>query len=261
MTAGGTMTLKITFLGSGSSFAIGPENYQSNVLLELENDTLLIDAGTDIKYSLRDQGLTYKDIKNVYISHLHYDHCGGLEWFALITYFDPNLSHKPCLIASDKIINELWDKSLSGGLSTLPHERANLSAFFDVKAVKQYEGFVWRSIKFKLVQTVHYYSEYELMPSFGLIFSYNKSRILFTSDTQSCPVQLISFYEESDIIFHDCETTESKSGVHAHYSELVKLPSHLKKKMWLYHYNPGKLPNAKKDGFLGFVAKGQSFIF
>ncbi|HAU0947410.1 TPA: ribonuclease Z, partial [Legionella pneumophila] len=182
-------------------------------------------------------------------------------WFALITYFDPNLSHKPCLIASDKIINELWDKSLSGGLSTLPHERANLSAFFDVKAVKQYEGFVWRSIKFKLVQTVHYYSEYELMPSFGLIFSYNKSRILFTSDTQSCPVQLISFYEESDIIFHDCETTESKSGVHAHYSELVKLPSHLKKKMWLYHYNPGKLPNAKKDGFLGFVAKGQSFVF
>lgn len=51
------------FLGSGSSFAIGPENYQSNVLLELENDTLLIDAGTDIKYSLRDQGLSYKDIK------------------------------------------------------------------------------------------------------------------------------------------------------------------------------------------------------
>lgn len=259
--AGGIMTLKITFLGSGSSFAIGPENYQSNVLLEVENDNFLIDAGTDIKYSLRDQGLSYKDIKNIYISHLHYDHCGGLEWFALVTYFDPDYSNKLRLIASDKIITELWDKSLSGGLSTLPHVRADLNVFFDVKTIKQYEEFVWQSIKFKLVQTVHYYSEYELMPSFGLIFNYNKSRIFYTSDTQSCPSQLISFYEESDIIFHDCETTEFKSGVHAHYSELVKLPPHLKKKMWLYHYNPGKLPNAKKDGFLGFVVKGQSFLF
>jgi len=31
--------------------------------------------------------------------------------------------------------------------------------------------------------------------------------------------------------------------VHAHYDELLTLP---KKKMWLYHYGPGPLPDAKK---------------
>ncbi|MEM7589467.1 MAG: ribonuclease Z, partial [Myxococcota bacterium] len=28
-----------------------------------------------------------------------------------------------------------------------------------------------------------------------------------------------------------------------------------------YHYNSGKLPDAKKDGFLGFVKRGQVFDF
>jgi hypothetical protein len=31
--------------------------------------------------------------------------------------------------------------------------------------------------------------------------------------------------------------------------------------MWLYHYNPGHLPDARADGFRGFVKKGQVFDF
>jgi hypothetical protein len=31
--------------------------------------------------------------------------------------------------------------------------------------------------------------------------------------------------------------------------------------MWLYHYNTGDLPDAKNDGFLGYVQKGQIFEF
>lgn len=255
------MTLKMTFLGSGSAFTIGPDNYQSNVLFEVDEDTLLLDAGTDVRHALREHNLTYLDIKAVYISHLHSDHSGGLEWLALTSYFDPNYTGKPNLIISECIVDDLWNKTLSGGLSTLATIRASIDSFFKVTSIKHHEGFIWHSIPFKLVQTVHFYSEYELMPSFGLIFTYNKTRIFFTSDTQSSPEQLFSFYEEADIIFHDCETQAHKSGVHAHYSELVQLPAELKKKMWLYHYNPGQLPDAKQDGFLGFVTKGQSFLF
>ena len=29
--------------------------------------------------------------------------------------------------------------------------------------------------------------------------------------------------------------------------------------MWLMHYNDGDLPDAKKDGFKGFVKQGQEF--
>lgn len=255
------MALKLTFLGSGSAFTVSPENYHSNVLFEVEGDSLLVDAGTDIRHSLQEQNKSYRDIKNVYITHLHGDHSGGLEWLALTSFFSEEYKAKPTLFISEKLVDDLWNKSLCGGLSTLPSVRASIDNFFNVKSIKQFEGFEWASIRFRLVQTIHFYSEYELMPSYGLIFNYKNTRVLYTSDTQSSPDQLISFYEEADIIFHDCETLDQKSGVHAHYSELVELPAHIKKKMWLYHYNPGQLPDAVKDGFQGFVVKGQVFYF
>jgi hypothetical protein len=31
--------------------------------------------------------------------------------------------------------------------------------------------------------------------------------------------------------------------------------------MWLYHYSSGKLPDAEKEDFKGFVKRGQVFEF
>lgn len=255
------MTLKMTFLGSGSAFTIGDGNYQSNLLLQKDDDSMLIDAGTDIRFSLNEQYLNYMDIRNIYISHLHADHIGGLEWLAMNTFFDPKYQDKPNLFTSENIINDLWNRSLSGGLRTLQTELASLETFFNVHPLKQHEKFSWNKISFRLVQSVHVVSDYELMPCYGLMIDYNNTHIYFTADTQYAPKQLLDYYEEATIIFHDCETAENRSGVHAHYSELVTIPKRLKKKIWLYHYNPGELPNAKADGFLGFVKKGQVFLF
>ncbi|WP_232220743.1 MBL fold metallo-hydrolase [Legionella tunisiensis] len=123
------MALKITFLGSGSAFTVGKDNYQSNLLLQKANDTLLIDAGGDLRFSLNEQHLTYADIKSVYISHLHADHIGGLEWLAINTFFDLNYKTKPNLYCSENIIKDLWEHSLSGGLRTLQTEKATLETF------------------------------------------------------------------------------------------------------------------------------------
>lgn len=255
------MTLSITFLGSGSAFSLEPGNYQSNLLLQKDNDTMLIDAGGDLRFSLNDQGLGYSDIKNVYITHLHADHIGGLEWLALNTYFDPNYEGKPSLFASETIIHDLWNKSLSGGLCTLATQLATLETYFNVHPLTLEKKFTWNGVSFKLVQAVHIVSDHVLQPCYGLMIYYHNTSIFFTADTQLALHQLQDFYKEADIIFHDCETSERISGVHAHYSELVQLPPELKKKIWLYHYNSGVLPNAEADGFLGFVKKGQSFVF
>lgn len=65
--------MKLTFLGSGSFFA-GPKNYHSNLFLETAKGYhLLLDCGSDIKYSLAEQGYKPSDINGVYISHLHGD--------------------------------------------------------------------------------------------------------------------------------------------------------------------------------------------
>ncbi|STX50077.1 metal-dependent hydrolase of the beta-lactamase superfamily transporter III [Legionella busanensis] len=255
------MPLKITFLGAGSAFTVGDDNFQSNVLLESNGDSLLIDAGADLRLSLFALNRSYHDIHNIYITHLHSDHIGGLEWLALATYFDDTYPGKPTLYAEEKLMQALWH-SLAGGLSTLAYQQASLNTYFNVQAIGKEHAFTWQKIQFKLIQAIHVYSNYHLLPCYGLLFSYGTSRIFYSADTQYNPYLIQQLNKEVDLFFHDCETQEIKSGVHAHYSELRQLPTEIKRKMWLYHYNNVQaLPDAKADGFLGFVTRGQSFNF
>lgn len=253
--------MKLIFLGSGSAFTLGGNNFHSNMLL-INEDTqkkFLIDCGSDARLSLHKQNMSHLDIDSVYISHLHADHAGGLEWLALTRKFDPRCKEKPTLFICETLVDDLWNKTLSGGLSTIQCEFAQLSTFFNVSPVPINGTFLWSDVEFRLVQTVHVMNGFSLMHSFGLLFQINKLKIFITTDTQFAPKQMMDFYKISDIIFHDCETAPNMSGVHAHYHELAALPESLKAKMWLYHYNPGDLPPAKKDGFCGFITPGQCF--
>ena len=256
-------SVKLTFLGSGSAFYDDPDNYQSNLLLECGDRKLLIDCGTDIRFSLRDAGYKLTDVTDVYISHAHADHIGGLECLGFIKKFTPG-SEKPNLFASNMIMKDLWDRSLAGGMESLQGEIADLSTFFNVHRIRPNEKFVWCGIEFRIVQTIHIMNGFMFVPSFGLIFTVEKDgkpcTIFFTSDSQHAPNQIMDFYQKADLIFQDCETS-FKSGVHAHYSDLVTLSEVVKQKMWLYHYNKGQKPDAVKDGFQGFVKCKQEFYF
>lgn len=253
--------MKLTFLGSGSAFTVGSNNFHSNMLLENQNGQyLMIDCGSDARFALNELGLSYRDIKDVYISHLHADHVGGLEWLAFTSKFDPGCG-KPNLYISESLIDPLWEHVLSGGLNSLQGEIASLSTYFNLHPISKDGFFVWHGIELHILQTVHVLAGYSIMPSFGLLFTVDGLKVFITTDTQFAPHQVEDFYQMSDLIFHDCETTPSKSRVHAHYEELLTLPAEIRQKMWLYHYNPGSLPDAVKDGFRGFVRKGQIFDF
>ena len=97
------------------------------------------------------------------------------------------------------------------------------------------------------------------MPAYGLFFEGSGIKVLLTTDTQLCLDELGKYYEQADIIFQDCETSRFPSSIHAHYQKLLALPERIRNKMWLYHYQPGPLPDAQKDGFCGFVKRGQTF--
>ena len=251
--------MKLQFVGSGSAFTL--ENYQSNTLIEAENSAkLLIDCGADVRFALKDLGLGYRDIDNVYISHLHSDHVGGMEWLGFTRKFDPSCT-KPKLFISRYIKNELWSNVLSGGMLSLQGEVADLDTYFEVHTIPKNQGFEWEGVNFQLVQAIHIMSGFHLVPSFGLMFTMDGIKTFLTTDTQFSPTQIKDFYDMADIIFHDCETAKHKSGVHAHYESLYTLPAEVKKKMWLYHYQDGSLPDARADGFRGFVKRGQIFDY
>lgn len=253
--------MKLTFLGTGAAFAL--ENYQSNILVETADGLLLIDCGGDARFSLARCGHTALDITDVYISHLHADHIGGLEWLGISSYFarsrnDP--SSRPKLHLRETLVADLW-QSLHGGMGTIEGRIADLSTYFDVRPIPRNGGFGFSGTAFQCVQVVHYYDGYEIVPTYGLLFERNQITVFMTGDTQFTPNQMTEFRARADYIFQDCETAPFQSGVHTHYEELGILDEQSKGRMWLYDYQDGEKPDCTADGFLGWVEQGQVFDF
>lgn len=252
------MTLK--FLGSGSAWVENSENYHSNILLTINEKNLLIDCGTTIFEALKEQNIDILDIYSIFITHNHPDHVGGLSDLAFRYFYkqEPFGSIKKELIGYKKTLDDLWENILKGQIKQLDNQ--TLNSFFTTNKLFNNDHFYFSDIRIQTIETEHEYFN-----------DFNKSHSLFINDEIFISGDSIlnknnlKYLEKSKIIFHDCSINHYEKGIHASYQELCSLPLEIKNKMWLYHYttNNGKipLPDFKKDGFLGFVAKGQTFEF
>lgn len=260
--------MRFTFLGTGSAFCL--ENYQSNILISQDKDNLLIDAGGDIRWALKEKGLSFKDINGLYITHGHADHIGGVEYLAFSSYFTRKVDQslkKMNLYCHKGLVNELWSNALSLGLGSIQGKVVDLHDYFNIIPLEDNTYFTWGGSRFKIVQAVHIMNGYSIVKTFGLMIN-NGKKIYITGDTQFNPNQIRDFYDQADFIIQDCETTPFCSGVHANFEELKTLNKETKKKIFLTHYQDNVVEDfenwqskAKKEGFKKFLKKGESLIF
>lgn len=267
-------SFSIQFLGVGGAFSMPTTPgdlttcpMQSNMVITAGNGKrMLFDCGTDIRLSAQMCGFGPASFDAVYISHEHADHAGGLEWLLLNRLFGGG--EKPLLIAESDIGFRLW-ATLRSSLKTTTKGLMRFEDYVKLQSVicEPYEwvdeenvaAVTWEDIPIKLVRNIHVHHEKSPMASYGMILD---GRVYISSDTVFDPFQIEAIAAEVEHIFHDCEVG-FKTGVHAHYDELLTLPKSVRAKMWLYHYNP--VEAAKKDvladGFRGFVTRGQTFKF
>ena len=265
----------ITVVGCGNAFS--KRNYNQCFMLEEGGRRMLIDFGAKVPAALDNLKIDINSIDDIYISHLHGDHIGGLEEMAFSRYDWYNKPHHysdnrkisaPRLIANENLLHELWDKSLRGGLESMEGFDATLETFFETKYVKGNEEFDWMGWTVKLIQQIHIMTGSIISNTYGIMFKKEGHKtIYFTTDSQHCsPRQVESFYREADIIFQDCEcvgvdmeteNVDFMSGVHANYAQLagyknansVNVGDEIRKKMWLSHYQDFVLDNEDYKGF------------
>lgn len=287
--------MQITVVGCGNFDS--RLNYNQCFLLEEDGRTMIFDYGYKIPDAIDNLNINIQDIDDVYISHLHADHIGGLEplgftrydWAHKPRHFSDSHVKVPRLIANKHLLDDLWNKSLCGGLDSMEGFDANINTFFEPKPIEPNIPFEWQGWECKLIQQVHIMTGSIISNTFGLLMSKEGHKtIYFTADSQHCsPRQMENFYTEADIIFQDCECIgvnyETKkldfmSGVHANYAQLAGWPSansvdigdDIRQKMWLSHYQDFVMRDtdylghdvdwekeAEFDNFKGFVKVGQ----
>lgn len=270
--------MKITVLGCGHAFS--KLNYNQSFMLTETTDSgktrnMVIDFGAKIPIALDKLNISIHDIDDVYISHAHGDHTGGLEEL-LLSRYDWKTYPRPrnwreykscvpiCLIAEQGFMEELWDHTLSGGLKTMEGFIASLDTFAKPLPIDIEKSFKWQGWTCQIVQQIHIMSGAKIQSSYGMNISRKGyPSIYFTTDSQHCsPRQIEIFYRNADIIFQDCELigvdmvkrhSDFYSGVHANYAQLAGFPSansvvlsdDIKAKMYLSHYQD--ILNEKKD--------------
>ena len=251
--------MKLKFLGVGSAFTT-PSYYHSNAILTASNGKkLLLDCGSDIRFSLAEAGVTPAEIDAVYLSHQHADHIGGMEFLAYTTFFNPH-NARPKLFIEETLADEVWDASLKGGLSIVDDQPRGISDFFEPRLQQLGTPFTWEGIQLTLYKMPHVMTQVGDLFSYGLLIEQpGRAPVFFSSDATFAPEILLNLPKNTGLIFHDCETATIPTGVHCHYNELCQLPPELKAKLWLYHYQPNPPFQPTDDGFLGFVQKGQEF--
>jgi ribonuclease BN (tRNA processing enzyme) len=249
-------TLK--FLGHAGAFATLKEG-NSNAVLTINNKNLVIDFGIVSDFIWREEwNRHYNEINAIYISHLHGDHC-SLERMFFARYFIPHLDKdsnviKPQLFAHPVVMSEIWDH-LKPSMGIYRNEILHLTNFAECHSCSNFE---FEGVKFELVKNSHINSSFGSKDAYGLKFQINGTKVYWSSDSANINQKAIN---EADIVFHDCETFPGfKSKVHAHYTDLLKLPVDSRRKMYMMHYS-SKPSNFESSGFAGFIEKGQEFTF
>jgi ribonuclease BN (tRNA processing enzyme) len=235
--------LDLFFLGVGSAFT--KRLNQTNLLLVKGNEHVLIDCGTTGTKALAGLGIPVTDIRNIFITHSHADHIGGLEEIALLGRYVTK--KKPVMIIPEAYQHILWDTSLRGGCAYNEEVAGDVLSFTDFFEPKR-PSYVTNasrlssetevgSINLKFMRTKHVPdSSGSWESSFWSCGVVIDNRILYTSDTRFDLDLLVTCCENFPLeaIFHDCQFFTG--GVHAGLEELGVLPAEMKKKIYLVHY-------------------------
>lgn len=211
----------IGFIGTGSAFNHIHGN--NTAILEFNDTNLLIDCGHTFCSQLEKARITTDEIKNIFITHVHGDHIGGLEELAFRNRYLHD-GFKPRLYIPAGIHNRLRSY-LEATLKFTAEGICELEDYFDVYVV--HEKFILNDYVFTVEKTEHI----PIAKSYMLI----GENFIFTGDTKFIDWTKWDL-SGIDFIFQDTQLSKYGDDVHATLPDLITLPKEIKEKIYCMHY-------------------------
>ena len=195
---------KVIFLGTAASIPSKERDNTSFLFIQKKNN-FLIDCPGSIIQKLKKVNINYKIIDKIIITHHHPDHLYGLPHFIHSRVYTNNhlyifSNHHTIRMARKLITIFDLDKNIYPRIQ-----------YIDV--FKKPAFFYKNGLTLKAVSNKH------TKDSFGIIFSWGKKTLLYSSDT-ALSKNIIKAAGKSTYLIHDCTAS---SSFFKHYPEIYKM--------------------------------------
>lgn len=230
-------------LGVGEAFSA--RHYTSCLALGLDDEWLLIDCPHPLRKMLREGStaagipLDLDRISAVAVSHLHADHCCGLEDVGF--YSAIALGRRAKLLMHPDVSARVWSGLLAAGMEFSQHEpgkppeQRKLDDFFELIDLDEHAPVPVGTFAVECRRTIHG------VPTTALRIQAGERLLGFSADTAHDPT-LINWLAPCHLIVHEA-TTPGHPGLHTPCEKLAELPAELRARMRLTHlpddFDPG----------------------
>jgi ribonuclease BN (tRNA processing enzyme) len=231
---------KVSLLPLGVGEAFTAQHYTASLVVGIDGDWLLIDCPHPVRKMLREASIAAKlpkplDLDRIHavaVSHLHADHCCGLEDFGYYSFFA--LDRRAKLLMHPDASARLWDGLLAAGMELVQAKpdaqpvRKQLGDYFELIDLNPVQPVKCGPFSVECRRTIH------SVPTFAFRIAVGGRTLGYSADTAYDP-SLIDWLADADLIVHEA-TTLIHTNVHTPYEKLAALPASLRSKMRLTHY-------------------------
>ena len=175
MTSNNKPTMTITTMGTSHGDHTD-SRFNSSTLFEVGEHAYLVDAGAPVEALLIRSGKKFKNLKAVFVTHMHNDHVGGLAGLvkAFIKY--PQEGQHAHLYLPEQAGVEGLSQWLKAQHLPCP------SDLYSLHTVTEGPVFSDDSISVRAVRTQHFKDAPECFPSFAYVIEAQGKRIVHTGD-------------------------------------------------------------------------------
>lgn len=225
--------MKVITLGNKNSFSL--KGFNTSFLVINNYDYQLIDCPAGILKSLHENKIDIKNVNEVWITHLHHSHIGGL--FQLANYRYNIFSEKTRVIVPVYLVDDL-----KAYFSILSQQWQNMIDLLELSFTHS----KYFRIKKKNRLVIEFYRVFHEKKRYCYsikIISPDSKKVFISGDTRY-DKKLIDFAKDCDVIFHEVTFDKSKSKIHTYIDDLNQIDDKIKQKIYLTNL-PDKLPTCK----------------